>query len=443
MRRTITRALAVTAAALTWASVAAADQWNEKTILTFSDSVMVPGATLAPGTYVFRIADSPSARHVIRILSEDEQRLIATAQAVPMSRSEATGEIVVKFNPTDRSSPVAMKGWFYPNSKYGHEFIYPEDQAKHIAERTKTIVLAMEQPESAASTGAIHTVDANGTRTAWRGDAATAREWDVWRRGRDSASSERAKSTAPLVETGFRGERVALDRLENDASRFIGKRISVDGEVDEILGPRLFTIDEPHWGDLEGELMVFLPGNLVAAVRDDDRITVSGTVKRFVRADVEREWGWLGTDPAIEAKLSLKPVIVADRIVGGDSDRVVVLNASEKSDQAVGTSGSSATAGATAVIDDAGRIASAGDELVGRRLALPQARVVDTKDGGVVIASGDRKLFVLSEGKDAQRKVGETVTIQGVLLAMPDDMPGRLDIDDLNDEVYVYATQMQ
>ena len=48
LRRTGVMALAV-AAALLIAHVASADQWSEKTILTFTEPVMIPGATLTRG----------------------------------------------------------------------------------------------------------------------------------------------------------------------------------------------------------------------------------------------------------------------------------------------------------------------------------------------------------------------------------------------------------
>jgi hypothetical protein len=107
------------------AAPAAADQWNERTVMKFSEAVMVPGATLQPGTYIFRLLDSDSSRHTVEIRKEGEEP-IAVIHAVPMKRQEARGEIVVKFNPTEAGSPPALKGWFYPGSLYGHEFVYSD-----------------------------------------------------------------------------------------------------------------------------------------------------------------------------------------------------------------------------------------------------------------------------------------------------------------------------
>jgi hypothetical protein len=51
----------------TLAPGARADQWDRKTIVTFSDSVEVPGQVLPAGTYVFRLADIPTDKHIVQI----------------------------------------------------------------------------------------------------------------------------------------------------------------------------------------------------------------------------------------------------------------------------------------------------------------------------------------------------------------------------------------
>ncbi|MGH9321373.1 MAG: hypothetical protein ACRD3V_15995, partial [Vicinamibacteria bacterium] len=153
-RRTAGLAAAVLIAS---AAAASASTWNEKTILTFSEPVMVPGATLPAGSYVFQLRDAKSGRHIVQVTSEEGSELMALAQAVPIKRTETTGDIVVKFNPTDVGSPPAMKAWFYTGSMHGHEFVYPEEQAKKIAERTKTIVLSVDVPGTDLEKGTLRT----------------------------------------------------------------------------------------------------------------------------------------------------------------------------------------------------------------------------------------------------------------------------------------------
>jgi hypothetical protein len=44
------------------ASSARADEWDKKTVLTFSRPVGIPGYVLRAGTYTFRLADSIGGR---------------------------------------------------------------------------------------------------------------------------------------------------------------------------------------------------------------------------------------------------------------------------------------------------------------------------------------------------------------------------------------------
>ncbi len=57
---------------------AKADDWNQKTVVTFSQPVETPGvhikgwAVLPAGTYVFKLLGSPSDRHIVQIFNQDE-----------------------------------------------------------------------------------------------------------------------------------------------------------------------------------------------------------------------------------------------------------------------------------------------------------------------------------------------------------------------------------
>jgi hypothetical protein len=441
--RTTHRLTIVLAVLVLAASSARADQWNDRTVLMFSSPVMIPGATLPAGTYVFELADSKANRDLVRVRREGDNSIVATAQAVPIRRAEVNDNVVVQFNPTDAGAAPAIKAWFYPASRYGHEFLYPEEQARHIAERTKTIVLAVDVPGSDLNKGVLHTFDAAGERREWRNDAETMREHEAWQRSRSAADrDERQQASAPLVRSNFKGARVELDELEENPSKYIGQAISVDGEVEEIYGPRLFTIDEPHWGDLDGEVLVLLPTPLAALVKDDDRVTISGTMKPFVRAEIEREWGWLGLDPSLDIEVTSKPVLVAERLIGGDDNVALVIDTTAHRDRAVGTSGSNAAA-----VTDAHTIATGDEALVGRQTRLNDVRVTGTASsagGGFFVSSGGTQVYVLPAQAGTSVASGDSVSIEGVVLQMPRGMAGRLNAPGtLNTDVYVYATDIE
>lgn len=153
------------AAVLMAASAAVAQpRWSDKTTFTFDGPVEVPGTTLAPGTYVFELADSLVNRQTVQIWNADHTKLIATTVAIPAKRLDTSSDVVVRFRRTDGGTP-AIKGWYYPGQRIGHEFVYPEEQARHIARGGKTLVLSSD--EANAKTGAdpdFFQVDENGKR---------------------------------------------------------------------------------------------------------------------------------------------------------------------------------------------------------------------------------------------------------------------------------------
>jgi hypothetical protein len=126
---------------------AKADESNRKTIVTFSAPVEIPGVHLAgwgvlpAGTYVFKIFDSQSDRHIVQIFSQDEKTVYATILAIPNYRLRATDKTVMTFRETPVGQPEALRAWFYPGRNWGEEFVYPKARAIELAQANKTVVL--------------------------------------------------------------------------------------------------------------------------------------------------------------------------------------------------------------------------------------------------------------------------------------------------------------
>ena len=110
-----------------------ADEWNKKTTLTVSESFQVPNKVLPPGTYVIKLLDSPSDRHIVQIFNADETQLQTTILAIPNYRLQPTGKTVVTFWETPPGQPKALRAWFYPGDNFGQEFAYPKSAAVQIA----------------------------------------------------------------------------------------------------------------------------------------------------------------------------------------------------------------------------------------------------------------------------------------------------------------------
>jgi hypothetical protein len=103
-----------------------ADSWNKRTIVTFSDSVEIPGQVLPAGTYMFKLADSPSNRHIVQIWTGDESQILATIMATPNYRPDTPDQTILEFDERPGNSPMALHSWFYPGDNTGQEFVYPQ-----------------------------------------------------------------------------------------------------------------------------------------------------------------------------------------------------------------------------------------------------------------------------------------------------------------------------
>ena len=177
---------------LLFASGARADEWNKKTILTFSGPVQIPGATLPTGSYVFKLADIPGNRHVVQVFDKDEKKLYTTLLAIPNQRLEPSDKPVILFSERASGSPQAVKVWYYPGETIGNEFVYPKSQAMRIAKATHQRVLATND-EPAASTTAGEVPES--MKTAELGYFDENGNWQP-ENGKVAVSSERAATTA-------------------------------------------------------------------------------------------------------------------------------------------------------------------------------------------------------------------------------------------------------
>jgi hypothetical protein len=144
---------------------AQAGNWNRKTEITFSGPVEIPGVHLTgwgilpAGTYVFKILDSQSDRHIVQIFNKDQTIIYATILAIPNYRLKATDKTVMTFRERPDGQPEALRAWFYPGMNWGDEFVYPKAMALELAKTAKTPVLFMTADIPVEVTEPIKTAD--------------------------------------------------------------------------------------------------------------------------------------------------------------------------------------------------------------------------------------------------------------------------------------------
>jgi hypothetical protein len=151
LSRALVVAFSVTVLCIMFSSTAAAQPWNKKTTVTFSGPVEIPGAgaqVLPAGTYVFKLLDSQSNRHIVQVFSQDEKKIYATILAIPNYRLKPTDKTVMTFGERAVGEPQAIRAWFYPGNTSGQEFVYPKKRATELARATDQPVLYI--PDEAA-----------------------------------------------------------------------------------------------------------------------------------------------------------------------------------------------------------------------------------------------------------------------------------------------------
>ncbi len=162
---TATTAFCIALLGSIFAPAATADDWNRKTVITFSGPVEIPGvhlkgfAVLPAGTYVFKILDSQSDRHIVQIFSKNEKTVYATILAIPNYRLKATDKTVMTFRERPAGEPEALRAWFYPGRNWGEEFVYPKAKAIELAKTTHTPVLFLAAEVPVEVTAPIQSAD--------------------------------------------------------------------------------------------------------------------------------------------------------------------------------------------------------------------------------------------------------------------------------------------
>jgi hypothetical protein len=182
LRKFVISASAVALCASMAAPVATAQgiSWvaDSRTEFTFNTPVEMPGITLPPGTYIFRLADHSTSRKVMQVIAKDaSNKNYGLFMTIEAQRPQASREAELRFMETPAGTPTAVRTWWYPGNTYGREFIYPKSQARRLAQATNTTVLTTKA--ESATTDQLQTADLaqvtpTGQETAVSGDVAAA-----------------------------------------------------------------------------------------------------------------------------------------------------------------------------------------------------------------------------------------------------------------------------
>ena len=103
-------------------TAAKADEWNKKTTITINQAIQIQDAVLQPGSYVLKLVNLPSERHMVQVLNQVENRVITTVFTVPVQKQEPAQDSEFEFYASETAEAPALHIWFYPGDATGFEF---------------------------------------------------------------------------------------------------------------------------------------------------------------------------------------------------------------------------------------------------------------------------------------------------------------------------------
>jgi len=110
---------------------------------------------------------------------------------------------------------------------------------------------------------------------------------------------------------------ISAGKLAREAKHYYGKTVTVRAEVEDVLGNNMFTLDEDSV--LAGsDVLVLVPRGVANALTHDQKVVVTGQVRPFVEADLDRDFDWFDNGKLVDVKTKVdwktRPVIVAETI---------------------------------------------------------------------------------------------------------------------------------
>ncbi|MEB3882641.1 hypothetical protein [Lyngbya sp. CCY1209] len=114
---------------------------------------------------------------------------------------------------------------------------------------------------------------------------------------------------SPGVETV-----TSLEEVSEQTQQLMGQTVTVTGEVEEIVGPGTYRLEEQ--GEIFGEdsILVVMASDPPQPIAEDQVVEVTGEVRQFIIAEFERDYNltWdLEMQRQLEAEYEGRPVVIS------------------------------------------------------------------------------------------------------------------------------------
>lgn len=131
----------------------------------------------------------------------------------------------------------------------------------------------------------------------------------------------RAEETLAVAPEPAGSLQASAGELAARPQGYFGKKVVVRGPAAEVYNALLFTLDDDP-ASPGPDVLVVIPRPASIAL-PGETVTVEGTVRPYVREDLQRDFDWFDLAPELEVLVLERPVVVAESVRTADGTDVV------------------------------------------------------------------------------------------------------------------------
>ena len=209
-----------------------------------------------------------------------------------------------------------------------------------------------------------------------------------------ACSTPQREATAPAPAPATPGSvATTTENVVDNTAALLGKTVTVRSKPINKLGPSTFTVSDQKFFGSESILVVNATGKpFVMPTESGQEVQVTGTVRNFVLADIEREYK-LGLQPNLYAEYESKPAIVAQSMALAPTPGELTSDPKKYYGKTLAVSGEVET------IRSPNSFTLDEDKLIGGEdlLVIHTVPKTSVKEGEKVAVTGVLRSFVLAE----------------------------------------------
>ncbi|AFZ35762.1 hypothetical protein Sta7437_2214 [Stanieria cyanosphaera PCC 7437] len=195
-----------------------------------------------------------------------------------------------------------------------------------------------------------------------------------------------------------------VENVSDNVDQLLGQTVTIRGSIEKVMSEKAFILEnKPFPQDVVDEDRVLIINTSDSSIpglpEEDDKLQVTGTVGKFVLADVEQKYG-LDLDDELYVDYENKPVIFANYVALSPEPREITGEPDYYYDKSVAVKGEvSKVLGTNTFTIGQGEVIDSVDQLVGEDnlLVLNQSGQPIPAEDKDIIVTGVVRPFILKE----------------------------------------------